>query len=269
MTAEPGDVLQRGEGRVLFGTDPVGYEAGRPAYPDRVYRVLAERCGLRPGARTLEIGPGTGLVTRKLVAAGAVVTVVEPDPGLAGYLAKALPSVVVRAEPLEEAALPAETFDLVVAATSLHWVDQRIGLNKLGACLKPDGWLALWWTLFRDPGQPDSFAEAVEAILGPATRGAFDEPGRPPFQLDEEHRRRDLAEWAGLIDVQAEQMRSTCTLSSQQARALYGSMATVLRRSPTEQERLLDAIEQLAADRYGGVVERRFMTALYTGRRPR
>jgi hypothetical protein len=45
-------------------------------------------------------------------------------------------------------------------------------------------------------------------------------------------------------------------------------MATVLRRSPTEQERLLDAIEQLAVDRFGGVVERRFVTALYTGRRP-
>jgi hypothetical protein len=62
--------------------------------------------------------------------------------------------------------------------------------------------------------------------------------------LDEEHRLRDLARWAGLIDVQAEQMRTTCTLSSQQARALYASMATVLRRSPIEQERLLDAIEQ-------------------------
>jgi hypothetical protein len=45
-------------------------------------------------------------------------------------------------------------------------------------------------------------------------------------------------------------------------------MATVLRRPRAEQQRLLDAIEQLAADRFGGDVERRFVSALYTGRRP-
>lgn len=208
------------------------------------------------------------MVTRHLLAAGASVTAVEPDPGLASYLSRTLPSVTVRTESLEETVLPKETFDLAAAATSLHWVDQRIGLAKLGACLRPGGWLALWWTLFRDPGRPDPFAQAVEGILGPATRGAFDEPDRPPFQLDEEHRVRDLARWGGLIDVEAEQMRSTCTLSTAQARALYASMATVLRRPPAEQERLLDAIEQLAVERYGGVVERQFVTALYTGRRP-
>ncbi len=61
-------------------------------------------------------------------------------------------------------------------------------------------------------------------------------------------------------------MRSICTLSAQKANALYASMATVLRRPPIEQDRLLDAIEQLAAQQYGGVVERRFVTALGTGR---
>ena len=248
--------------------DPAAYEEGRPEYPERVYDVLVDRCGLGPGTVTLEIGPGTGLVTRRLAAFGASVTAVEPDPGLAGYLSKALPSVTVRRATLEETLLPAQTFDIVVAGTSLHWVDQRVGLTKLGECLKPGGWFACWWTLFRDPGRPDPFAVAVEEILGPDTRGAFDEPDRPPFQLDEQHRVRDLARWAGLIDVEAEQMRSTCTFSAHQARALYASMATVLRRPPIEQERLLDAIEHLADQRYGGVVERRFVTALYTGRRP-
>src|SRR5277367_4183517 len=106
MTTDPGGLLQRGEGRVLFGTDPHGYEAGRPDYPDRVYQLLAERCGLRPGCRILEIGPGTGLVTRHLLEAGGSVTAVEPDPGLAAYLADRYPAVVVVAATLEEADLP-------------------------------------------------------------------------------------------------------------------------------------------------------------------
>ncbi len=261
-------MLQRGEGRVLFGKDPKGYDAGRPDYPERVYEVLTGRCGLRPGARILEIGPGTGLVTRRLLTAGASVTVVEPDPGLAGYLALECPDVEVLPSSLEEAAVERGAFDLSLAATSFHWVDQRLGLTKLGESLKPGGWVALWWTLYREPGNPDPFTQAVEELLGPATRGAFDEPHRPPFQVDEEHRLRDLARWAGLVDLEAELLRSAAVLDSGQARALYASMATVLRRPEAEQRRILDAIEELASERFGGTVQRRFVTALYTGHRP-
>jgi SAM-dependent methyltransferase len=263
-----GEVLQRGEGRVLFGKDPKGYDTGRPDYPERIYEILTDRCGLRPGTRILEVGPGTGLVTRRLLAAGASVTAVEPDPGLAGYLARQCPGVEVLAAPLEEAAIGRVAFDLALAATSFHWVDQRLGLTKLGESLKPGGWVALWWTLFRDPWSPDPFSQAVEELLGPATRGAFDEPDRPPFQLDEEHRLRDLARWAGLIGLEAELLRSEAVLDSGQARALYASMATVLRRPEAEQQHILDAIERLASERFGGTVRRRFLTALYTGHRP-
>ncbi len=267
MAADRG-VLHQREGRFLFGTDPGGYECGRPDYPDRVYEILSERCGLRPAIRVLEIGPGTGLVTRHLLASGASVTAVEPDPGLAAYLAGAMPDVDVVAAPLEEAVLPEAAFDLSIAATSLHWVDQQAGLAQVGRCVRPGGWVAVWWTLFRDPGHPDPFAEEVEDILGPATRGAFDEPGRPPFQLDAEHRLRDLDRWAGVRELRAEQFRSPCLLSAGGARALYASMATVLRRPVSEQVRLLDTIEELVEHRYGGEVERRFVTAIYTGRRP-
>jgi hypothetical protein len=128
--------------------------------------------------------------------------------------------------------------------------------------------MAMWWTLFRDPNSADAFSQEVERILGPATRGAFDEPGRPPFQLDREHRIRDLATWGGLTDLAADIVAQPCTLSTAQARALYGSMASILRRSPDEQRQLLDAIERVAENRFGGVVERQFVTAMYTGRKP-
>src|SRR5438309_1460157 len=54
--------------RRLFGGDPGGYDRARPDYPSRVYEILRARCGLRPGAATLEIGPGSGLATRRLLA---------------------------------------------------------------------------------------------------------------------------------------------------------------------------------------------------------
>lgn len=83
---DPGSDLQRHEGRRLFGLDPIGYRNGRPDYPEAVYEILVERCGLGPATRALEIGPGTGLVTQRLLGEGAHVTAIEPDPAMASYL---------------------------------------------------------------------------------------------------------------------------------------------------------------------------------------
>jgi SAM-dependent methyltransferase len=265
---DPGHQLQRDEGRRLFGLDPIGYHAGRPDYPEAVYETLVERCGLGPTTRVIEIGPGTGLVTQRLLGAGAHVTAIEPDPSMASYLRASAASdgLDVVTSSLEEAEIADGAFDLAVAATSFHWVDQEVGLSKLGRALKPGGWVALWWTLFRDPDQPDEFSQAVEHVLGPATRGAFDEPGRAPFQLDESHRRRDMTCWAGLHDVTSEIITWTHELTPAQARALYASMATVIRRPPDEQLRILDEVERIATETPGDLVRRKFVTALYTGR---
>ncbi len=267
--SEPRSELQRDEGRRLFGLDPIGYRAGRPDYPEAVYETLIERCGLGPATRVLEIGPGTGLVTQRLLGAGAHVTAIEPDPSMASYLTDAAASAEldVVTSSFEEAEVARADFDMAVAATSFHWVDQEVGLSKLGQALKSGGWLALWWTLFGDPNQTDEFSRAVEHVLGPATRGAFDEPGRPPFQLDESHRRRDMTRWAGLDDVTSEIITWTHVLTPAQARALYASMATVIRRPPDERLQILNEVERIVTETSDGFVRRRFVTALYTGRR--
>lgn len=227
------------------------------------------RCGLSSGSRVLEIGPGTGLVTRHLLEAGGSVVAVEPDPGLAGYLRATVPGALEVVEStIEEVDLDEGGFDLAVAATSFHWVRQQTGLEKIASSLRPGGWCALWWTLFRDPTSSDEFSRAVEGLLGPNTRGAFDEPGRPPFQLDIDRRIDDMHRWGELEDVSAETFRTTCTLDAGEVRDLYGSMATVLRRSRAEQGDLLRAVETLVIEGFGGQVERQFVSALYTGRRP-
>ena len=63
--------FDRSVGRNVFGRDPALYARARPGYPERVFEVLRERCGLRPGAAVLEIGPGPGSATRRLLELGA------------------------------------------------------------------------------------------------------------------------------------------------------------------------------------------------------
>jgi SAM-dependent methyltransferase len=269
MPGEHEHILTREEGRHLFGLDPAVYEAGRPQYPEAVYRALEERCGLAPGARVLELGPGTGLVTRRLLEAGATVVAVEPNANLAAHLRAAFGArLTVLEATFEEAAVGEDAFDLALAATSFHWVDQEAGLAKLGRAVRRGGAVALWWTLFQDPTARDEFSLAAEGVLGPRTLGAFEEPGRPPFQLDAEHRLRDLAQWGGFADLESEVLAEPRTLDAGEVRALYASVALVLRRSPAEQALVLDGLEALVRGRFGGRVERLFVTALYTGRRP-
>src|SRR6266540_6750627 len=107
--------------RRLFGGDPGGYDRAQPDYPSRVYEILTARCGLRSGAATLEIGPGTGLATRRLLALGAdPLVAVEPDARLAGFLAEVVqgaPTAIdIRVVPFEEVELPPASFDLVASA---------------------------------------------------------------------------------------------------------------------------------------------------------
>lgn len=257
----------RGEGRHLYGADPAGYAAGRPDYPARVYDVLA-RSGLRAGCRVAEIGPGTGLVTRRLLAAGACVTATEPSPAMAGYLRRTCGQqgldIVVR--PFEEAGLAPGAYDLAVAGTSYHWVAQPAGWQALIRALRPGGWAVIWWMLFDDPASPDAFDLASQAILGGSP--SIPEGTSPvPFQLDAAARTTDMAQ-AGLTDVSAELLRSRHVLTAAQVRRLYATLAIVLRRPGTEQAALLGQLEHLVCQRFGGTVKRTCLTAVYRGRKP-
>jgi hypothetical protein len=62
--------IDRNFGRQAFGSDPRGYHAARPAYPAWVFEVLCQGCGLAPNAATFEVGPGTGIATRRLLELG-------------------------------------------------------------------------------------------------------------------------------------------------------------------------------------------------------
>ena len=199
---------------------------------------------------------------------GASVVAVEPNANLAAHLRAAFGAdVTVLEATFEQAVIDEGAFDLAAAATSFHWVDQPVGLAKLGRAVRPGGAVALWWTLFQDPTALDEFSVAAEEVLGPRAPGAFEEPGRPPFQLDAEHRLRDLARWGGFVDLESEVITESRTLDAGQVRALYASVAHVLRRSPEEQAAVLDRLEALAREDFGGRIERLFVTALYTGRR--
>jgi len=225
--------IDRSEGRRAFGADPAGYERARPGYPARVYELLASRCGLRPGTRTFEVGPGTGQATRQLLRMGAEpLVVVEPDARLAAYLAnEVVPATNGRPLEIKQAAfedveLAASAFDLGVAATSFHWLEPDVALGKAARALRAGGWWVMWWNVFGDPARTDPFHDATRGLLG--SLGVSPSGGRsggPPFALDVDGRVADLVRADAFDDIGSEMIPWSLSLDSARLRQLYATFS--------------------------------------------
>lgn len=266
-------VINRSEGRALFGADPAAYDRGRPAYPDRVYQILRERCDLAEGTATLDVGAGTGLSTRRLLEFGAnPLLAIEPDERLASILTDALrpwaERTTIAVEPFESARLQSGAFDLVTAATSFHWIDEHTGLDQAFRALRPGGALALWWNLFGDESRPDAFHRATSHLFtGGAESPSAGAPGRERHALDVERRTAALRS-AGFEAVEHELVTWTAAFDGEQIRALYSTFSAVTRLDPVAREQMIEAVQQVAQREFDDHVELSMLTSVYTARRP-
>ena len=217
----------------------------------------------------LEVGPGTGHATRRLLELGAdPLVAVEPDPALAAYLETALGGrIEIWIAPLEDAKLPTAAFDLAAAATSFHWVDEEAGLGKLFSALRPGGWLAMWWTLFGDDTRPDSFRDATDSIMEELPPSPHEGSGKPRLPLDTEARTVALRA-AGFEQLEHELIRWSFEWNTAGIRALFATFSPIARLARAHREAVLDAVAKIAADEFGGHVTKPLLTSLYTARRP-
>lgn len=256
--------LDRAVGSVTFGADVAGYAAGRLDYPGELFAILAERCGLAPGARVLEIGPGTGQATRELLDAGAArVVAVEPDPELSAHLRELGEARLEVANMPFGPVVPGDGgFDLIVAATAFHWLEAASALGDVRRLLIPGGSFAMWWNVFREPGE-DRLFDAL-----------FDGLARPPSMMSDRHysldaaaRTADLAA-AGLTGIEDVMLERRIAMTPASLRALFATFSAV-RQLPAEQRQArLDAVEAQALRERGERFERVFQTPLYIARSP-
>jgi hypothetical protein len=266
------DSLDRSFGREAFGSDPAGYHAVRPPYPEMVWSILRSRAGLGPGIDILEIGAGTGLATMPMLAhRPARLVAVEPDPRLAGFLRTIIADsrLHVLRTAFERADIPPVSFDLVASATAFHWLDAVPALNRMSSLLRTGGAVALWWNVFGDDSRPDPFHDATAHLFADQrpslSRGLV---GRPPHALDAEKRLADFAA-AGLAADEPAFERWTLVLDAAGARNLYGTYSNVTALPSEERNRLLDDLFGIAERDFAGRVERNMTTVVYVARHPR
>ena len=100
-----------------------------------------------PGPRVLDLGAGTGKLTAALVALGADVIAVEPDPAMLTELRRALPAVRALPGSAEAIPLPDASVDAVLAGNALHWFDMAVAGPEIVRVLAPGGSLAGLWNV--------------------------------------------------------------------------------------------------------------------------
>lgn len=114
-----------------------------PEYPAEAVRWLIGGDG-KP-VRVLELGAGTGKLTRTLRALGHEVIATDPSSAMLAQLVKVAPDCHVALARAEDIPLPPASVDVVIAAQSFHWFDQSRALPDIARVLRPGGTLALVW----------------------------------------------------------------------------------------------------------------------------
>jgi SAM-dependent methyltransferase len=216
-----------------FETVAAEYERHRPGYPEDALRWAADQLGLEAGARVVDVGAGTGKLTRGLVALGFSVVAVEPGGPMVAQLREAVPEAEAQVGPAESIPLPDASVDGGFAGQAFHWFDPERALPELHRIIRPGGGLALLWNWWdeRDPLQAE-----LGVLIGYA--------GHHPYRDDE----LPAAPWfreVGRTVVESVQESSPDGLVG------YLSTASAfLTAEPEEREEALSSVHELAS-RYG------------------
>jgi SAM-dependent methyltransferase len=142
------------------------YDRVRPTYPDELIADLVAITGMNDRSSVLEVGCGTGQATRSLAALGCSVTAVEPGPAMVALARERLASfrnVEVEMSQFEEWDDRGRRFDVLVAASSWHWVEPSVGWRRAHDVLHARGWMALiGHVVVRRQGEPEVYAETAD-----------------------------------------------------------------------------------------------------------
>jgi len=223
------------------------YDRGRPAYPPPAVERIVEELGVRRHGRVLDLGAGTGKLTRPLLAAGLDVVAVEPLGRMRVALAAAVgPERVLdgRAEavPLRDASV-----DGAVCADAFHWFDGDRAAAELHRVVRPGGGVMALWT-FNDDDLP--WSEEITGLLRPLW-----ERNRHPG-IVEGRRAEALERHGGFAPLRRAEVSFEDTIDREATLAWFASFSVVGALPDADRADLLGRIAAIL-DRHGVTEVRR------------
>ncbi|HZB49021.1 MAG TPA: methyltransferase domain-containing protein [Mycobacteriales bacterium] len=220
----------------VAGTTAETYERGRPGYAGSAVAFVLAPVRDRPGLRALDLGAGTGKLTRLLVARGVDTVAVEPAAGMREVLARVVPAAAVLPGAAEAVPLPDSSVDLVVAGQAFHWFERETALAEIVRVLRPGGVLGIFYNA-RDDAV--AWVRALSGIIGEtADHASATRDYRPPdlgprFGPAEVHRTtyEQPLDAGSLVDLVASRSYSILMAPAERA-ALLARVAELTRTHP-------------------------------------
>ena len=148
-----------------FGRAAREYELGRPEWPGELLDRIAVDLGLGPKSEVLDLGAGTGKLTRALVPRFERVVAVEPDDSMRAVLEEVVPGADSRRGNAEAIPLDDDEVDAVFSAEAFHWFATRATVSELERVLRPGGGLAVFWNI---PLEHADVGEEADAVIDEA-----------------------------------------------------------------------------------------------------
>jgi SAM-dependent methyltransferase len=283
----PDGTLQRSYGKV-FDQVAGAYDRHRPTYPDELIDLACEIAGLGCGDRVLEIGCGTGQLTRSLLARDLRVTAIEPGDQLAGLARQRLQNMgeldLVNTR-FEDAQLPRKHFRAVFSASAIHWVDPDIGWQRASDALVPCGMLALiQYFGLQEPRSGNDQRALLSAMSAIAPEVAADWPRYRDLEsmlAGVRERRENISEvwsWLGgyetareyaaqlFDDAQIAAVPRLIEHTAAELNALLGTLSFWARLSP-EQREAIEGANRALQEQLGRPIRSSIVACLVTARR--
>jgi SAM-dependent methyltransferase len=209
-----------------FGAIADHYDRLRPsAPPQAIDWLLPERRQV-----VVDLGAGTGLLTRAVAGKAGRLIAVEPDERMRAVLAARSPGVEVLAGRGEDIPLPDASADVVLVSSAWHWLDPALAVPEIARILRDGGRLGVIWTS-RDRSadwlRPDEW---------------FSEPGEQPAAvLPDGDRNQDgdrvlrLPEQAPFVNIEATTFRFTRSMPPADVVELVATTSRVITASAAAQ----------------------------------
>lgn len=266
------------ERRTHFDEIVVNYDRIRPEYPKDLFEDIFAYMRGAEGKRALEIGPGTGKATTPFLDAGYDVTAVELGANMADFLRDRFAgcaNLQVIVAPFEDVELEENAYDVVYAASSIHWLDANIACPKAHRILKSGGAFAM---LRHDlvPADGEALYEAIQELYAKHYVPHYPSARRPvkktredfmkPTQILYSYGFEDLGRY-GFQDVSMRFYEATRTFEPDEYIAFQDTMADHRGLPESARQALYQGIRE-AILRHGGQYSIDHIFRLYIGRKP-
>jgi SAM-dependent methyltransferase len=223
--------------------DALDYDELRPGYAPEAITWVAERAGIVPGSRVVDLAAGTGQLSRRFVSLGVDVVAVEPAPNMRAVLGKRVPEARVVDGTAESIPFDDASVDAVVVGNAFHHFDREAAFAEIRRVLRPGGTLALFWAwmfeeqFLRYPWmhEVDEVVEATRASNAIAT--AYRIWKEPP------------AAAVGFGPFERREFPVSHTIPSARIADLYATSSDVASLPPATRRTLLDRVRELSSEK--------------------